>query len=229
MKYTVINGQLVRTDGISTAEGTLYDNSNSGLEADNAQDAIDETNAIKANKSNISNYILTGTKPSTALSSGTFFVDKDGALRVATDDIATTDDVGSGNSAVKSVGEVLSELNSNVNSTKIVKLFNTLQTSTVIAIPDDFKKYNRIDIKLYSTAGYSSVGSFFPSLEGDVYGNSNYSVSVFVFNNTDPDNSMQGYFYVTTNSGVIPYNLNLVLHDPASMFLGYQVFGCYNG
>ena len=107
------------------AAGTYYDNTESGLDADNAQDAIDEINSIKASKENLSNYILTGTKPSTALTSGTFFVDKDGALRVATTDIATTDDVGSGNSAVKSVGEILTELNSNLTATPIMTIDNT--------------------------------------------------------------------------------------------------------
>lgn len=103
--------------GSAYAKNTNFDPTNTDFESTQLQalgEEIDGSLNTKANKSNLSNYILTGTKPSTALSSGTFFVDKDGALRVATDDIATTDDVGSGNSAVKSVGEVLSELNGNL-------------------------------------------------------------------------------------------------------------------
>lgn len=64
----------------------------------------------------LAKYVLTGTKPSSAITAGEYFVDKDDAFRKANSNISTTTDIDNTNSSVTTVGEELTELNSNLGS-----------------------------------------------------------------------------------------------------------------
>ena len=78
------------------------------------QDAVLSAKQGNVLANDLASYVLSDTKPSTQIDAGKFFVDKDGILRVATANIGTTTDVDNTNSTVKSIGEVLTELNSKI-------------------------------------------------------------------------------------------------------------------
>ena len=69
-------------------------------------------NKLDTTIGDLADHILTGTKPDTQIDAGEFFVDKDNAFRIANSNISTATDIDNTNSTVKTVGEVLTELNS---------------------------------------------------------------------------------------------------------------------
>ena len=153
------NGKIYG-EGSANARDSVYDNSNSTLSSTNVNDALDEVDGkveTKAAKSNLSEYILTGTKSSSALSEGTFFVDKDGALRVATDAISTSTDVSNSNSAVKTVGEVLTELNSKT-AFDIMKSTNQILNAAnqEVSFDGTLSDYNYIIFDILANGAHTS-------------------------------------------------------------------------
>jgi hypothetical protein len=123
---TLTNGdtfefEVTNADG-STAGTINYDNTDSGLDATNVQDAIDEVNDkvdTKANKTDLTSISETGATASQAISNGTYFYLNGTLVRAKTDIASGATFTLNTNYEVVTVGGALDEIQSAI--TTIVK------------------------------------------------------------------------------------------------------------
>ena len=111
---TLTNGdtfefEVTNADG-STAGTINYDNTESGLDATNVQDAIDEVNDNKANKTDLTNISQSGATATQAIPSGTYFYLNGVLVRAKTDIANGATFTLNTNYEVVTVGDALSGL-----------------------------------------------------------------------------------------------------------------------